>query len=198
MIGVHRDFPVTAAAIDPLQHHSLLEELNRALNFSRLQVSAAEREEYAQWLERSSRGSLKPLFKCIRKHETSVERPFTTFTVAGKLLLRLQQWSQLWRSAGPPSERVLPRLTPESVQTGPGASSPHGAQVQDYLRKIPLKAPGPDGWTPQMARELTPHQCCHLAGIMNRAERDGQFPEQWTVSLIVLSPKTSSLNVPLP
>ena len=197
MIGVHRDFPVTAAAIDPLQHHSLLEELNRALNFSRLRVSTAEREEYAQWLERSSRGSLKPLFKCIRKHETSVERPFTTFTVAGKLLLRLQQWSQLWRSAGRRPKEYFPDLRQRACRQARELPPLTGVQVQDYLRKLPLKAPGPDGWTPQMARELTPHQCCHLAGIMNRAERDGQFPEQWTVSLIVLLPKNQLIERPI-
>ena len=48
-----------------------------------------------------------------------------------------------------------------------------------------------------MARELMPHQCCHLAGIMNRAERDGQFPEQWTVSLIVLLPKNQLIERPI-
>ena len=47
------------------------------------------------------------------------------------------------------------------------------------MRRAPLKAPGPDGWTPHLMRALTATQCHRLASIMREAELCGTFPEQW-------------------
>ena len=48
-----------------------------------------------------------------------------------------------------------------------------------------------------MARELTEQQCETVASIMNQSERSGVFPEQWTVSLIVLLPKNHLIERPI-
>ncbi|CAE7793343.1 unnamed protein product, partial [Symbiodinium necroappetens] len=72
-----------------------------------------------------------------------------------------------------------------------------GAQVAKALRRIPLKAPGPDGWTPHLARALSDHQYQLLADIMRQAELEGSFPEQWCISLVVLLPKNKEIERPI-
>ena len=149
------------------------------------------------WLRGSSVGGLKPLYRCIRKYEASVERPFPSFSAASKLLLRLQQWSQLWKSSGSkpaPCFEDLRRRAIEQAQALPAIS---GARVVQYMRQAPLKAPGPDGWTPHLMRALTATQCHRLASIMREAELCGSFPEQWHVSLVILLPKSPEIERPI-
>ena len=175
----------------------VVEALERDLAASRLQANEKDREAYAFWLAQSSQGSLKPLYKCIRKHEISVERPFATFSAASKLLLRLQQWSQLWLSTSSKPLQSFPALQERACAQAAALAPLTGAQVYRYIRKIPNKTPGPDGWTPRMARELTEQHCDTVASIMNQSERSGAFPEQWTVSLIVLLPKNHQVERPI-
>ncbi|CAE7422902.1 unnamed protein product, partial [Symbiodinium microadriaticum] len=72
-----------------------------------------------------------------------------------------------------------------------------GERVAQYMSRAPLKAPGPDGWTPHLMRALTAAQCQRLALIMREAELSGNFPEQWHVSLVVLLPKSPEIERPI-
>ena len=94
--------PPQQLTITSEQRNQISGSIAQELSLCRLQVNQRSREDYEQWLSNSSAGSLKPLFKCLRKYEASVERPFPTFSAASKLLLRLQQWSSLWCSSGTP------------------------------------------------------------------------------------------------
>eukprot|EP00439_Symbiodinium_sp_Y106_P087206 s720_g42.t1 len=69
--------------------------------------------------------------------------------------------------------------------------------VERYMRKTPLKASGPDGWTPQMARALTSEQCDHLATLFRRAELSGEFPQQWSATLVILLAKNPEVERPI-
>ena len=71
-----------------------------------------------------------------------MERPFQTFSTASKLLLRLQQWSQLWKSSGAPCFEDLKHRAIEQAKALPAIS---GDRVAQYMSRAPLKAPGPDG-----------------------------------------------------
>ena len=198
MLGVTKntDSP-PSPGLSQAQLDTVLDSLNQELSSTRLQINKNNRDDYAAWLSQSSVGSLKPLFKCIRKHEASVERPFPTFSAASKLLLRLQQWSQLWHSSGTKPPQLFEDLRTRACAQARELQPLTGEQVERYLRRVPLKAPGPDGWTPHLARALTDGQCQTLADIMRRAELDGSFPEQWTISLVVLLPKNSEIERPI-
>ena len=198
MLGVTKnaDSP-PSPDLSQAQLDTVLDSLNQELSITRLQINKNNRDDYAAWLSQSSVGSLKPLFKCIRKHEASVERPFPTFSAASKLLLRLQQWSQLWHSSGTKPPQLFEDLRTRACAQARELQPLTCEQVKRYLRRVPLKAPGPDGWTPHLARALTDGQCQTLADIMRRAELDGSFPEQWTISLVVLLPKNSEIERPI-
>ena len=198
MLGVtqNADSP-PSPDLSQAQLDTVLDSLNQELSSTRLQINKNNRDDYAAWLSQSSVGSLKPLFKCIRKHEASVERPFPTFSAASKLLLRLQQWSQLWHSSGTKPPQLFEDLRTRACAQARELQPLTGEQVERYLRRVPLKAPGPDGWTPHLARALTDGQCQTIADIMRRAELEGSFPEQWTISSVVLLPKNSKIERPI-
>ena len=176
---------------------SIVTGIKQELSLCRLQVSQRSKESYAKWLSDSSVGGLKPLYKCIRKYEASVERPFSTFSAASKLLLRLQQWSQLWRSSGTKPEPCFEDLKRRACEQAQALPAITGDRVEQYMRRAPLKAPGPDGWTPHLMRALTAEQCHRLASIMRQAELNGSFPEQWSVSLVILLPKNLEIERPI-
>ena len=113
--------PPQQPTITNAQREQLSGSISQELSLCRLQVNQRSREEYQQWLSNSSAGSLKPLFKCLRKYEASVERPFPSFSAASKLLLRLQQWSALWCSSGTAPAPALKNSASEPVLK-PGSS----------------------------------------------------------------------------
>ena len=172
------------------------DSVKQEITLCRLAVSRRSRDCYAEWLRTSSTGSLKPLFKCIRKYEASVERPFATFSAASKLFLRAQQWTQLWHSTGTPPSQGFEELKQRARSQARELQPLDATTVERYMRKTPLKASGPDGWTPQMARALTSEQCDHLATLFRRAELTGEFPQQWSATFVILlakNPKGPSL-----
>ena len=176
---------------------SIATGIQQESSLCKLQVSQRSKESYSRWLSGSSVGGLKPLYKCIRKYEASVERPFPSFSAASKLMLRLQQWSQLWKSTGTkpaPDFEDLKRRACEQAQSLPAISCD---RVEQFMRRAPLKAPGPDGRTPHLMRGLTTVHCQRLASLMRQAELSGSFPEQWTVSLVILLPKTPEIERPI-
>ena len=189
--------PATRPALSQQQVTGIVAGIQQEINLCRLKVSQRSKESYSVWLSGSSVGGLKPLYKCIRKYEASVERPFPSFSAASKLMLRLQQWSQLWKSSGTkpaPGFEDLKRRACEQAQTLPAIS---GDRVEQYMRRAPLKAPGPDGWTPHLMRALSANQSHRLASIMREAELSGSFPEQWSVSLVILLPKSPEIERPI-
>ena len=71
---------------------------------------------------------------------------------------------------------------------------------QDYLRKfrkLPNKAPGPDGWTVQVLRALPLQACEWIAEVCRKVELTGEAPAQWTVSLVVLLAKKPQIERPI-
>ena len=189
--------PPQQPTITNAQREQLSGSISQELSLCRLQVSQRSRDEYHQWLSSSSAGSLKPLFKSLRKYEASVERPFPSFSAASKLLLRLQQWSALWCSSGTAPAPCFEELRQRACAPARELPALGGARVARYLSKTPLKAPGPDGWTALIARALSDEQCHQLADIMRQAELSGSFPAQWAVSLVVLLPKNSEIERPI-
>ena len=126
-----------------------------------------------------------------------MERPFPSFSAASKLLLRLQQRSQLWKSSGSKPAPCFEDLKHRAIEQAKALPAITGERVAQYMRRAPLKAPGPDGWTPHLMRALTATQCQRLALIMREAELSGNFPEQWHVSLVVLLPKSPEIERPI-
>ena len=173
------------------------DSVKQEITLCRLEVSRRSRDCYAEWLRTSSTGSLKPLFKCIRKYEASVERPFATFSAASKLFLRAQQWTQLWHSTGTPPSQGFEELKQRARSQARELQPLDATTVERYIRKTPLKASGPDGWTPQMARALTSEQCDHLATLFRRAELTGEFPQQWSATLVILLAKNPEVERPI-
>ena len=191
------DPPTTGPVLSQLQVAAIVDSLQQEINLSRLKVSQRSKDSYSLWLSGSSVGGLKPLFRCIRKYEASVERPFPSFSAASKLLLRLQQWSQLWKSSGCKPAPCFEDLRQRAIAQAQALPAISGDRVVQYMRRAPLKAPGPDGWTPHLMRALTATQCHRLASIMREAELCGTFPEQWHVSLVVLLPKSPEIERPI-
>ena len=198
VLGLNCDDPfATPPLLSQQQVTDLVNDLQQEINLSRLKVSRRSRDSYSSWLQGSSVGGLKPLFRCIRKYEASVERPFQTFSTASKLLLRLQQWSQLWKSSGTKPAPCFEDLKHRAIEQAKALPAISGDRVAQYMSRAPLKAPGPDGWSPHLMRALTTTQCHHLATIMREAELCGNFPEQWHVSLVVLLPKSPEIERPI-
>ncbi len=157
---------------------------------------AKSSEDYQAWLQLSSVGGLRPLFRALKKEETLVTRPFKEQEYPLRMPLRILQWAPLWRARSEPrpvDQELLSRSTQQAAQLPPVT----GRQLHDRFKSMVVKAPGPDGWEAGFLKALTVEQCQQLADINRRVELGGTAPMQWQIALITLLPKNEVIERPI-
>eukprot|EP00439_Symbiodinium_sp_Y106_P009523 s9357_g1.t1 len=109
---------------------------------------------YSQWLLTATQAGIRPLFRSVRKHEESFDRPFRDKSLLDRVYHRWMQWHSIWCQqvdAEPALFESLKAKAIEQARSLPAISLPDAVK---YFRQLPLKAPGLDGWTPHMVRQL--------------------------------------------
>ena len=180
---------------DPAQ-----EEARKVAHLQWSQARAQEIEQssasYKSWLQESSQGGMKPIFKAIKAHEAKVDRPFTDKPVTARPFHRLKQWSAVWQVKA--SEAVpIPGLRDEAIRAGTALPPIPGHRLEKYFRRLPRKAHGVDGWSIDMLRQLSQEHCTELSLIFRRVEETGEIPVQWTVSIVAMLAKTPQIERPI-
>ena len=183
---------------DPNQWTTVVNDgdLNRVLALCQEQRDEADKEAktaYKEWLEGSSTGGLKPLFKALKKEETVTARPFRTLDYASRMHARLEQWVPLWQAQGQPlqhDEALMEEAKEQARQLPPIKAS----WLMKYFKQMPVKAPGVDGVEVPFLKTFTREQCQQLADIIRKVELEGTAPAQWLIAIITLLPKNQDIE----
>ena len=185
--------------ISPRLPGSLLSDSNAAPHA--LADSATKYDEdkaqYQAWLEEAQAGSMRPLFRTVKSHEATTVRPFGHVEPGLRPFLRFIQWQEIWGATDSAIEKVMQLSQQQAKEEAKELKALTG---QDYLRKfrkLPNKAPGPDGWTVQVLRALPLQACEWIAEVCRKVELTGEAPAQWTVSLVVLMAKKPQIERPI-
>ncbi|CAE7816912.1 unnamed protein product, partial [Symbiodinium sp. CCMP2592] len=110
---------------------------------------------------------------------------------------RWRHWFELWSH-------------PAGVDRDLLASLKHAAQEQarllhpidleravGFFKKVPTKAPGLDGWTCEMLRNLSVEAVQAILEFFHHCEREASWPDQMVFALIALLPKSEKRERPI-
>ncbi|CAE7770113.1 unnamed protein product [Symbiodinium sp. CCMP2592] len=145
---------------------------------------------YGHWLRQSTQKGMRPLFRSVKAEEVVTVRPFLDAPVQERIDLRWRHWFELWSH-------------PAGVDRDLLASLKHAAQEQArllhpidleravrFFKKVPAKAPGLDGWTCEMLRNLSVEAVQAILEFFHHCEREASWPDQMVFALIALLPKS--------
>ena len=175
----------------------LIDQVERLARQAKASEYSEDKAQYQAWLEDAQSGSLRPLFRTVKSHELTTVRPFGHVEPGLRPYLRFLQWQEIWGATDCAIERVMQVSQQRAKEEAKKLMALSG---QDYFlrfRKLPNKAPGPDGWTVQVLRALPLHACEWIAEVCRRVEVTGEAPAQWTVSLVVLMAKKPQIERPI-
>ncbi|CAE7315095.1 unnamed protein product [Symbiodinium sp. CCMP2592] len=152
---------------------------------------------YGQWLRQSTQKGMRPLFRSVKAEEVVTVRPFLDAPVQERIYLRWRHWFELWSH-------------PAGVDRDLLASLKHAAQEQarllhpidleravGFFKKVPTKAPGLDGWTCEMLRNLSVEAVQAILEFFHHCEREASWPDQMVFALIALLPKSEKRERPI-
>ena len=140
---------------------------------------------------------MRPLFRSVRKHEESFDRPFRDKSLLDRVYHRWMQWHSIWCQqvdAEPALFESLKAKAIEQARSLPAISLPDAVK---YFRQLPLKAPGLDGWTPHMVRQLGEAAIQAVLDFFRACELCAEWPAQFALNLIVLLPKSVKRERPI-
>ena len=140
---------------------------------------------------------MRPLFRTVKSHEATTIRPFGHVEPGLRPFLRFIQWQEIWGASDSAIERVMPLSQQKAKEEAKELKVLSGKDYFRRFRKLPNKAPGPDGWTVQVLRALPLQACEWLAEVCRSVEETGEAPAQWTVSLVVLMAKKPQIERPI-
>ncbi|CAE7557169.1 unnamed protein product [Symbiodinium sp. CCMP2592] len=152
---------------------------------------------YGQWLRQSTQKGMRPLFRSVKAEEVVTVRPFLDAPLQERIYLRWRHWFELWSH-------------PAGVDRDLLASLKHAAQEQarllhpidleravGFFKKVPAKAPGLDGWTCEMLRNLSVEAVQAILEFFHHCEREASWPDQMVFALIALLPKSEKRERPI-
>ncbi|CAE7033136.1 unnamed protein product [Symbiodinium sp. CCMP2592] len=137
----------------------------------------AETDAVAEWLVMGTRRGMRPLFRCLSKAETNVARPFAEVAAESRPYERLKYWATLWQARGSPTP-YFPELRRQAVEQAKQLPAVTGRQMYRYIRSMPCKAPGLDGWDVPFLKSLSIEEVHTLADLWREVELEGVIPHQ--------------------
>ena len=175
----------------------LIDQVERLARQAKDSEYSEDKAHYQAWLEEAQSGSLRPLFRTVKSHELTTVRPFGHVEPGLRPYLRFLQWQEIWGATDCAIERVMQVSQQRAKEEAKKLMVLSGQDYLQRFRKLPNKAPGPDGWTVQVLRALPLHACEWIAEVCRRVEVTGEAPAQWTVSLVVLMAKKPQIERPI-
>jgi hypothetical protein len=162
------------------------------------QASKASTDNYKDWLTQGLQGSMKPLFKTVRKHEAVTCRPFLDRELRVRPFLRRDYWHDIWCPGGLTCpEAQLQRLTDKGRRHALVISPIKASDLQACCERLPKKMGGPAGWEYGMLGHLPPEAYADLAKLYADVEQAARLPAQMTVSMYAMLPETWEAERPI-
>ena len=175
----------------------LVEWVNAIAKHSSSEVRKTGRAEYEEWITGAVKKGMRPLFRAVKAHEQCFDRPFRDHDPKSRPFLRLKQWMPIWKAGPSPAEACIARVKDRAICERATLAPLSSDEVGTRLRRCPLRAPGPDRWTPAMARSLPPEAVEELTAILNLIEEKGEAPAQWRIVKVVMLVKNEVVERPI-
>ena len=175
----------------------LTDQVERYARLAKADDYEEDKAQYQAWLEEAQAGSMRPLFRTVKSHEVTAVRPFGHVEPGLRPFLRFIQWQEIWGAVDSAIERVMPQSQLKATAEAKELKALTGKDYFRRFRRLPNKAPGPDGWTVQVLKAIPLQACEWIAEVCHRVEETGEAPAQWTVSLVVLMAKKPQIERPI-
>ena len=143
----------------------LIDQVERLARQAKDSEYSEDKAQYQAWLEEAQSGSLRPLFRTVKSHELTTVRPFGHVEPGLRPYLRFLQWQEIWGATDCAIERVMQVSQQRAKEEAKKLMVLSGQDYFQRFRKLPNKAPGPDGWTVQVLRALPLHACEWIAEV---------------------------------
>ena len=152
---------------------------------------------YSQWLLTATQAGMRPLFRSVRKHEESFDRPFRDKSLLDRVYHRWMQWHSIWCQQVDAEPALFESLKAKAIEQASSLPAISLQAAVKYFRQLPLKAPGLDGWTPHMVRQLGEAAIQAVLDFFRACELCAEWPAQFALNLIVLLPKSVKRERPI-
>ena len=80
--------------------------------------------------------------------------------------LRFIQWQEIWGASDCAIERIMQQSKQKAIEEAKDLKILSGNDFLRRFRRLPNKAPGPDGWTVQVLKALPPQACDWIAEVL--------------------------------
>ena len=152
---------------------------------------------YEQWLRKATHSGMQPLFRCVRKHEDVFDRPFRDKSLLDRIYHRWEQWHQIWCQNLEHDPALFAQLREKALDQAQAMEPIPLQEAVHHFKRMPLKAPGMDGWNPQMLRRLSEPAVAAVLDFFRQCELRAEWPAQFAINLIVLLPKSIKRERPI-
>ena len=157
-----------------------------------------EAEEYRHWLHTGYSRGFRALFRTLKQDQTPYLRPFQDKPLDERVAMRIQQWKEIWATQEEPVQipnmQEICRRGQEAAQALPPL---HPGHMMKVAKGLSQKAAGLDAISNDLLRNLPWEGHQDLARVLTELERTGELPQQWLASLVVLIPKSKSIERPI-
>ncbi|CAE7377973.1 unnamed protein product [Symbiodinium natans] len=157
-------------------------------------------KKYEAWLQGDGKNHLRHLYRALKTEENTTTRPFADLAVEVKPHARRAWWADMWAPSGlSGTHGTDPRLALQN-QARKQAANLSPISVEEWnslLKKVPNKAPGPDGWCYEMLRALPHEAILELASMVRQWEIEAQFPQHCDITQYAMLPKNETSERPI-
>ncbi|CAE7221705.1 unnamed protein product [Symbiodinium sp. CCMP2592] len=152
---------------------------------------------YEKWLRQATSKGMRPLFKSVRAEEVITIRPFLEAPVQERIYLRWRQWFDLWSHPAGVDQDLLATLRVAAVEQAHSIAPIPLDKAVAFFKKLPSKAPGLDGWTCEVLRNLSAEAVQAILDFLHHCEKRAAWPDQLIFALIALLPKSEKRERPI-
>ena len=140
---------------------------------------------------------MRPLFRAMRSHESGLDRPFQTKEPMLRPYCRMVQWQSIWQGEYAPIPSFFPQLQLEAKREAELLPPLDPLAIMLRIKRLPLKAPGPDGWTIPFLKALPEKRVEDLTRFYHLAGKTGQAPHQWGTTQVTMLVKSADIERPI-
>ena len=152
---------------------------------------------YLKWLRQASAKGSRGLFKSVKAEEAVHLRPFLDHPLQDRIYLRWRQWFDLWSDPQGVDHELLNELKCRAMLQARELGPIPVDQAIAAFKRVPTKAPGLDGWTCEVLRNLQAPAVEAIVAFLHHCELEATWPDQMVYALIALLPKSEKRERPI-
>ncbi|CAE7038329.1 unnamed protein product, partial [Symbiodinium sp. CCMP2592] len=191
------NFAVTNSCATPSAFPELIQVSEQQFRHHSKLWMQKQSASYGKWLKQASCKGLRGLFTSVKADEAVQLRPFLHQPVQERIYLRWRQWFELWSAPGGVDPALLSDLRQRARMQAKELGPIPLDQAVAAFKRVPSKAPGLDGWTFEMLKNLQRPAVASIISFLHHCETEATWPAQMVFALIALLPKSEKRERPI-